>query len=294
MLFDARWTGDIKSVAFTVFGREIAWYGIVVTLGMLTGLVLGTLRAKKVRLTSDDVLELFLFAIPFGVLFARLGYVVFRPEEFFVANFTWQNFVDIFAIWDGGLTIMTGVPGGVLGGYIWSKWRKVDFVAALDAILPVVLVSQAIGRWGNFFNQEIYGLPVTNTNWQFFPYSVYIEDRAGFFQATFFYESVLNLLFFAAIVIILRRLRLKGGGILLYAMSYSFIRFVMEFLRDDLGFYQGVNFNQIICIIITVVSAAVLSFLIVYQKKKGNRVWYKNGIPDELHPVAKRAVPKEN
>lgn len=288
MLADARWTGDVQSVAFTVFGRDIAWYGIIITFGMLVGLMLAIQRGKKVKIESGDVMEMFIFVIPFAIIFARLGYVVFRPAEFFVANFKWSNFVDIIAIWDGGLTIMTGIPGGFLGGFIWSLWRKYDFVTVADAIIPVVLVSQAIGRWGNFFNQEIYGLPITNPDWQFFPAAVYINNRAGFFQATFFYEMVLNLLFFAILVIVLKRLRLKGAGILSYLFAYPLIRFIMEFMRDDLGFYKGINYTQIISIAASVICLTAIIIMAVVKTKKGERVWYPKGIPQELMPAAKK------
>ncbi|MDD3947778.1 MAG: prolipoprotein diacylglyceryl transferase [Clostridia bacterium] len=293
MLADARWTGDIKSVAFTLFGRDIAWYGIVITFGMLVGLMLAIQRAKKLKVDSGDIMELFIFVIPFAVVFARLGYVVFRPTEFFVSDFGWSNFVDMIAVWDGGLTIMTGIPGGILGAFLWCKWRKYDFITIADTIAPVVLVSQAIGRWGNFFNQEIYGMPITNPNWQFFPVAVYIRDRAGFFQATFFYEMVLNLLFFAILVIVLKRLRVKGAGILSYLFAYPFIRFVMEFLRDDMGFYTGVNYTQIISIVAAVLSLAAIVLLAVLKAKKGEKVWYPKGIPEELLPNPKLKTKKD-
>jgi prolipoprotein diacylglyceryl transferase len=287
MLFDSTWTGDVPRIAFTVFNKEIAWYGILVTLGMIVGLVLGIIRAKKIGITSDDVLELFLIAVPLAVIAARIGYVVFRPDEFFVKNFGWDDFVNIIAIWDGGLTIMTALLGGLAGGLIWAKWRKADFIHITDRILPVVLVSQAIGRWGNFFNQEIYGMQITNPHAQWFPLAVFISDRGAYFQACFFYEGVFNLIMFGLVVFVLSRLRVKGAGTILYISGYTLIRFVMEFLRDDLGFYTGVNYNQIICIIISVLGYALLAFLIIRKTKKGEKVWYKGGIPDELFPLAK-------
>ncbi|MFA5449676.1 MAG: prolipoprotein diacylglyceryl transferase [Clostridia bacterium] len=291
MLADIHWTGKVKSVAFSVFGQPIAWYGIIITAAMLIGLFLGIKRAKKVGLSSDDMLELFMIAIPLAVIAARLGYVFAHIDVFFkVENFGWDNFVDIINLRDGGLTIMTGVPGGILGGFIWSKWRKVDFIYLADAVAPVILVSQALGRWGNFFNQEIYGMAVTNPSWQFFPYAVYITREGGFHQAAFFYEMVLNLVFFAAIVIVLRRLKVKGAGITMYVMGYTFVRFLMGFVRNDKGYmYDTVNTNQIFTIIVAVLAAAVLALLIIREQKKGAKVWYSGGIPQKLYPIAKAA-----
>lgn len=278
------WTGLVNPVAFTIFGRDIAWYGIIITLAMLSGLVAATIRAKKIGMTFDDLVEVFICAIPLAIIGARIGYVMVRPE-YFPQGFDWNDFVRVIAVWDGGLTIMTGVPFGVLGAWLWSKWRKVDFVDIADVVIPVVLLSQGLGRWGNFMNQEIYGAPITNPNLQWFPMAVYIARMGGWYQATFFYEMVLDILFFVAIVILLRHLKVKGAGICLYTFSYTLIRFVLEFFRDDGKLYEVINFNQIICGVLAIISAGLLAFLIVYNIKKGNKVWYgKGGIPKELLP----------
>ena len=105
------WTGKIEPIAFTIFGRDVAWYGIIVTFSMIVGLLGAIQLAKKIKLNSDDILEMFLFAIPFAVLFARLGFVFAHASDFFVKGFDFNDFIQIFAIWDGGLTILTGVPG---------------------------------------------------------------------------------------------------------------------------------------------------------------------------------------
>ncbi len=201
------WTGKVQPIAFVLFGREVAWYGIIITTAMVVGLLVAVLLTKKIKLTSDDLLEMFLIAIPMAIIFARLGYVIVRPYEYFIIpNFNINDFINIFAIWDGGLTIISGAPGGILGGYLWCRWRKADFLRIADIAVCVLLLSQAIGRWGNFFNQEIYGAPITNEAWQWFPAAVYIAREGGFFQATFFYEMILNLIGFGVMLFISRRL----------------------------------------------------------------------------------------
>ena len=278
------WTGKVDPVAFTVFGRDIAWYGIFITLAMLTGLVVATIRAKKIGLSFDDLVEVFICVIPLAIIGARLGYVMVRPE-YFPADFGWDDFVKMIAVWDGGLTIMTGVPFGVLGAIAWAKWRKVDFIHVADVVMPVILLSQGLGRWGNFMNQEIYGAPITNPSLQWFPMAVYIARMGGWYQATFFYEMVLDIAFCIAIIILLRHLKVKGAGICLYTFSYSLIRFVLEFFRDDGDLYEVINYNQIICGVLALVSAGILAFLIVRLVKKGEKIWYgKAGIPKELLP----------
>lgn len=294
MLLDMHWTGKVDSVAFTIFGRDIAWYGIIITLAMVTGLIVAMKRGKKVGLTSDDFLEIFMFAIPLAILFARLGYVMVRPDVYFnIPNFGWNDFVNVIAVWDGGLTIMTGVPGGILGGFLWSKWRKVDFITAADIIIPVVLLSQGLGRWGNFCNQEIYGGLITNTNLQWFPMAVYIANKGAFYQATFFYEMVMDIAAFFILISVQKRLKVRGAGLLGYLSSYCFIRFVMEFFRDDGNIYEKINYNQIICGIIAVAAFAALIAIIVIKIKKGERVWYAKGLPQELLPVAHKRTASE-
>lgn len=284
------WTGKVQSIAFSVFGRDIAWYGIIITSAMLIGLLVAIQLSKKIKLKSDDILEMFLIAIPFAIVFARLGYVIVRPYEFYIIeSFNFQDFINMIAIWDGGITILTGVPGGVLGAYIWCKWRKVDFVRLVDTIIVVVLLSQAIGRWGNFFNQEIYGASITNPAWQFFPSAVYIARAGGFYQATFFYESVLNIIAFISMYQITRRLNIRGKGALLYAIFYGTIRFVMEFMRDDGDIYEVINFSQIIIGVVILAAAVTLGILIYRKKKEGKRIWYGKGIPQKLIQPAKFA-----
>lgn len=285
------WTGKVAPIAFTVFGREIAWYGIFITLAMLVGLAVAILLAKRIKLTSDDLLEIFLIAIPMAIIFARLGFVIVRPYEYYIIQgFDFQDFIRIFAVWDGGMTIITGAPGGILGGYIWCKWRKADFLHIADTVICVLLLSQAIGRWGNFFNQEIYGAAISNPSWQWFPSAVYIAREGGFFQATFFYEMVLNLIGFAVLLYISRRLLVRGNGVLLYGITYGVIRFILEFMRDDGDLYQVINFTQIILGVVIVAATALLVILIRKEKRSGKQVWYRKGIPDKLVLPAKYAI----
>lgn len=281
MQLAAHWTGDVDPVAFSIGGKDIAWYGIIITLAMLTGLVVAVLRGKKHNLVVDDFIEIFLLAIPLAIIGARIGYVMVRPE-YFPSPFTWNDFVEVIAVWDGGLTIMTGVPFGILGGAIWCKIRKVNLLDLADIIIPVVLLSQGLGRWGNFMNQEIFGAEITNPAWQWFPAAVYITRLGGFYQALFFYEMVMDIAFFAAMMIIQRHLKLRGSGLLMYAFSYGLIRFVMEFFRDDGEIYAVFNYTQLICALVFLASAATLITLIVLKVKKGEKIWYgKGGIPDE-------------
>lgn len=293
MLENIHWTGRVESVAFSIGNKDIAWYGIIITCAMLFGLFLAIKLGKKIKLKSDDMLEVFLIAIPVAVLCARLGYVIFRPSIYFPSDFGWKDFVEIFAVWDGGLTIMTGAVGGVLGALIWCKWRKADFVTLIDTVIYVVLICQAIGRWGNFCNQEIYGAEIINPDNQWFPLAVYIARRGGWYQATFFYEFVLNIIGFVIIMMVQKRLDIRGKGFMLYGGAYGLIRFIMEFMRDDGDVYDVVNFNQIICGVVFVVCMGLLAYFIIMKKKKDERVWYGKGIPQKLIQPLRLELRKE-
>ncbi len=278
------WTGKVESVAFTIFNKPVAWYGIILTCAMLIGLLVAVKLAKRMDVKADDLLELFIIAIPLAVIGARLGFVLAHFKDFFlVEHFGWDNFVDIIAIWTGGLTIMTGAPFGILGGFIWCKWRKVDFLKLADTVICVMLLSQGLGRWGNFFNQELYGLPVVNEGAQFFPYAVYIADRGGWYQATFFYEFIADLMGFAIMLYLSKHLYCKGTGVLQYGFFYCTIRFIMEFFRDSTDILGIANTNQIVCGIVAGACLIAIIVLIVLKVKRGEKVWYRHGIPPQFY-----------
>lgn len=279
------WTGKVERIAFTLFGKfDVAWYGIIITCAMLIGLAVAVVLAKRMNVTSDDLLELFLIAIPLAVVGARLGFVFAHFERFFlVDNFTWDSFVDIIAIWDGGLTIMTGAPAGILGGLIWCKWRKVSFWKLADTVICVLLLSQALGRWGNFCNQELYGLAVENPSLQFFPYAVYIASEGGFYQATFFYEFIADLIGFGLMLYLSKHLYMTGSGIVQYGFFYYTIRFIMEFFRDSTDILGIPNTNRLFCGIAALACLAVLVTMAVSKIKAGQIIWFKKGIPAELY-----------
>lgn len=275
------WTAKVKPEVFSLGNLSVRWYGLFITSAMLIGLAISIKRCKKLKITSDDLLTCFLIAIPLAVIGARLGYVISRYEYYFTSPYDWQAFVDTIAIWDGGLTIMVGVPFGVLGGYIWAKVKKINFLEVANIVLPVVLLSQAIGRWGNFFNQELYGQMITNPSLQWFPMAVYIADRGAFFQATFFYEFVLNIIGFLVLSYLVKHIHIKGLGILGYITWYYLVRGSLEFIRDD-GYSSldgTVNANIIFCYVAAGLALAVIIALIIWKKKKGKQIFYKKEIP---------------
>jgi phosphatidylglycerol:prolipoprotein diacylglycerol transferase len=281
---NVHWTGNVDPTAFTVFGLSVRWYGIFITFGMLLALWVSTRRMRRLDATTDQMMTLFLIVIPAAVIAARLGYVVANFSDYF-APFDIKAIVDIRS---GGLTILWGVPGGALAGLIWCKVYKKDFIRSTDIILPVALLAQAIGRWGNFMNQELYGRLVTDPSHQWFPLSVFITDSVrdyGWHQATFFYEFVLNLLGFAVLTVLCRRVDLKGFGTLAYAAWYTLTRAILEFFRIEQNSFEvklGFNLVQVICFVVAgLCVAAIVAMCLVKQIKMGERVWYARGVPKE-------------
>lgn len=272
------WTGEVQSVAFTIFGKTIAWYGIIITCAMVIGLLVGIRLARRTGVKSDDALELFLIAIPLAIIGARLGWVFANLSKI-------HSFIDVIAVWDGGLTILTGAPMGILGGFLWCKWRRVNFWKLADSVVFVILLSQGLGRWGNFMNQELYGVQViTDPKMQWFPLSVFISrgNLMEWHPAAFFYEMVLDIALFFVLFYISRRLYLPGSGVLQYLCAYCLIRFVMEFFRTSTDMFGIPHTAQIACGVGAALSLGVIIFMAVRKIKRKEKIWYKNGIPPEF------------
>ncbi|MEG2298781.1 MAG: prolipoprotein diacylglyceryl transferase, partial [Anaerovoracaceae bacterium] len=139
-------------IAFTLFNIDVRWYGILIATGMLLAIIIVYKRAPKHEILSDSVLDILLVSIPFGIIGARLYYVVFQ----------WENYgfdlAKIANLRSGGLAIHGGLMAGLLVAYIMCRHKKINYLNATDLAVPAVALAQAIGRWGNFFNAEVYGV----------------------------------------------------------------------------------------------------------------------------------------
>ena len=152
----------IDSVAFTLFGREIQWYGILICIGMILAYLYASTRAKFEGIKTDDLLDLGFFVILFGIIGARLYYVVFAPTSYIATGGTfwenvWDTIVNVVSIWEGGLAIFGGILAGFLTALVVARIKKIHFPVLLDILAPSVMIGQIIGRWGNFMNGEAYG-----------------------------------------------------------------------------------------------------------------------------------------
>lgn len=265
------------AVAFTIpsLGLTIRWYGIFIAVGIILSVILGCIEVKRQKLNKDTMYDVCLYAVPLGVIFARLYYVLFRLGEYM------DNPIEILYIWKGGLAIYGAVIGGLLGIFIYSRVKKVRFLKIADLITPGLVLSQAIGRWGNFMNQEAYGPLVTNPSHMWFPLAVTL-DSGEVHYATFFYESAWCFIIFIVLWFFLRKRKKHDGDLMLYyVLLYSFERMFVEGLREDslwlVGNAEtgGIRVSQLLSFILF---AATLAFIIVRavrEKKIGHPVWPK-------------------
>ncbi len=227
-------------VAFYVFGRPVFWYGIIIAIGVLVGIYLAMRYAQKLGYDQEMIMDFCLLAIPLGIVGARLYYVIFSWSYYS------KNPVDIIKIWEGGLAIYGAVIGGVISAFIFTRRRKINFWDLCDIAAPSLILGQALGRWGNFFNQEAYGYVVENPAWQWFPAAVYIDATAQWHMATFFYESMWNFAVFFFLLYYKRKRKRSGEIFLLYLILYSIGRVVIEGLRTDSLYWGPFRVSQLL------------------------------------------------
>lgn len=243
------------------FSYTIHFYGIIIMLGTVVGSYLARAEAKRRNHDPDIIWDMLIYLIIGGIIGARLWHIFSPPPTSLVQGVTTAYYLThplaAIAIWNGGL----GIPGAVIGGVVVMYWytrkHRLDFPEWLDIAAPGVALGQAIGRWGNFFNQELYGAP-TNLPW-----AIYIDPQhrmSGFsdqayYHPLFLYESLWNLANML-LLLWLRRCysdRLKRGDLfLIYVLNYAIGRFLLDFLRLDASRVLGINFNQTVMGILVV------------------------------------------
>ena len=284
----------IDRIAFTIGSVEVAWYGILIVLGMMTGLTIVMTQCKRINLTSDDAIEFFLWVIPIAVIMGRLMYVAVRPDEYFdpavwSADFK-GAFVDMIALWDGGITILGGILGGFFGvvGFSIRQRKKANFGQILDLIVPALLVGQLFGRVGNFINQEAFGKPASLLGIpEKFPFAIFIDRPSGvgreyidmvygnmsvqpdgtyggWFAATFFYEMCWNTVG-AAIAFCIWRRNKKYPGILafFYFLWYFLGRALLEYVRID-----AVPVTQTLCFVVAPVAVLLGVLYVLFMENR--------------------------
>jgi phosphatidylglycerol:prolipoprotein diacylglycerol transferase len=263
----------------------IHFYGIIIMLGVIAAAFLAQHEAKRKGLDSDTVWDVLIWVIIGGIIGARIWHILTPPPSMLVINPTTGQLVnpyflnfstqflnrigEMISIWRGGL----GIPGAVIGGgialFLYCRHRKLNFLVWVDIAAPSLALAQGIGRWGNFFNQELYGKPSS------LPWAIYIapanrvEGYKDFstFQPLFLYESIFNLLNMGFLLWVSRRFegKLKDGDLFLtYLIIYPLGRFLLEFIRLDAPRLGTIDINQAFMLIVAVVSG----FLLFWRHRK--------------------------
>lgn len=259
----------IDEIAFTLFGRPVAWYGILITCGMILAVLYALHICKFEGISSDDIIDFAFVVIVCGVLGARLYYVIFKWDSYVVTdaqNFLmniWETLKNVVAVWEGGLAIYGGIIAGILTALVYARKRKLKFIKLLDILAPCVWIGQVIGRWGNFINMEAYG-GETTLPWRMGLLYSYLDngvwDVEKYVHPTFLYESLWNLTALVLVLIFYKKKKFDGQICSIYFMWYGFGRMLIEGLRTDslmlgnLRISQGVGFVSLILgIVLTIV-----------------------------------------
>ncbi len=263
-------TFELNPVAFTLpigDGWSVYWYGIMIALGFLLAFLYGLKKAPKLGINNDRLLDGILITTPIAILGARAYYMLFySPESFFK---------DFLKIHDGGLAIYGGIIGAMIGIIISCKTRKINFLDCLDLVAPCFFIGQAIGRWGNFFNQEAFGV---NTN---LPWGMYSEGFSGTYEhiafmnnpsldphlpvhPCFLYEFLLCTIGFIILHLVSRNRRFRGQLILLYGIIYGTGRFFIEGIRTDSLMIGSLRVSQLLSAVIVI--AAVVIYIMVIRR----------------------------
>ena len=233
-------------------------YGLLIACAIGMAVALCEKECRRKGLPADSGIDMALWAVPPAIVGARLYYVAFR----------WQIFasdpLSILRVWEGGLAIYGAVIGGFLGLLCMARIKKISFLTLLDIAAPVVLLGQAIGRWGNYFNGEAYGFAVTNAAFQFFPLSVFADGQ--WHLATFFYESCWNLIGFLLLWHDRKQAKKAGDVAFGYLLWYGAGRLFIEGLRTDSLLLLGMRVSQLLSLGMCVASCVLLS---LRHKKHG-------------------------
>ena len=237
----------------TIIGN-IPWYSVLIVLGVICAIILATSEEKRIGLPKDTIIDASLLAVPCGIIGARLYYVLMSWGQFA------SNPISALYIWEGGLAIYGGVIGGGLAVLIYAKIKKLSFLAITDCIAPGLLLAQAIGRWGNYFNMEAYGPEIINPALQFFPMGVLIasDTTMVWHMATFFYESLWNFCGFIVLWLIRKKQARAGHLFCWYMIIYGCGRFMIEQLRTDSLYIGTLRASQWLSFIICIIAIAIL------------------------------------
>lgn len=241
-------------IAFSIFGLDVRWYGILIATGILLATFLAYKRFPKHGLDKEIVLDLALIAVPCAIIGTRLYYVAFNWDQYA------GDLGKILDVRSGGLAVHGGLIFGILAGYFVCRYKKISFLDGLDAVVPGIALAQAIGRWGNYFNSEAHGGPTD------LPWGIMINGEIV--HPTFLYESLWCLMLFFLLSHIDNKRRFVGQTALLYGILYSVERFFVEGLRTDSLMIGPFRQAQVLSLAVIVICGIIYVYLLRKSKTK--------------------------
>lgn len=241
-------------VAFTIFGIDVMWYGVLIASAIVLATLITYMRAPRHNLSSDRILDFVLICIPAGIIGARLYYVVFNWEQYS------GDFFKIINLRLGGLAIHGGLIFGLGAAALLCALWKLHPLNVLDLAIPSVALAQAIGRWGNYFNSEAHGGPTD------LPWAVTVNGQT--YHPTFLYESIWCLLLFFFLIYLDNHRQFEGQIFLLYGILYSLERFFVEALRTDSLMIGPFKQAQILSMTVIIIFAVIYVILYKHWKTK--------------------------
>lgn len=278
------WSFDIDNVAITIGGLKLYWYGILIGAAVLLCIFLGFRHSRKYGMTPDLIVDYCLLTLPMAFLGARLYYVFCEWDTYHVPGDFVATFKNVLDFRGGGLAIYGGVLGAIFAIFLMSKIRKIPVSAVVDFAIVYIPLGQAIGRWGNFFNQEAFGTTTT------LPWGMKSTQIAHYLSKncpeldsdmavhpTFFYESVCTLITFFILLQVRRKSKRPWTTTAIYFILYGIARFFIEGLRTDSLYIgsTGLRISQVLSLILIVVGFALISFGHAFG-------WEKKPIPERF------------
>jgi len=252
----------INKIAFSVFGFDIHWYGIIIAVGFLLAVVYALKKCNQVGIKQDDLIDLLIFAVPISIIGARTYYVVFNYDKIY-----YYDHPAMFRIWDGGLAIYGAIIAAVITCIFVCKYKGIKLGAMLDIGAMGLLIGQAIGRWGNFVNQEAYG-GLSDALWRMEIYDYSTMSRICV-QPTFLYESLWNAIGFLLLHLYFKKRKFYGEVFLMYTAWYGFGRGIIEGMRSDSLYFfgTGLRVSQFLGFMLAIISIAILIYNYLFRDR---------------------------
>ena len=253
----------MSNIAITIGRINVYWYSILILTGAIIAYIIASINAKKVGIKKKDLDDFAFGLIPIAIIGARIYYCIFQFSQYK------DNLLDIFKVWEGGLAIHGGLIAGIIWIFIFTKKRNIRPFDLMDIIAPGLILAQAIGRWGNFFNQEAHGGTVSRAFLEYLHIPEFIikgmNINGVYYHPTFLYESLWCLIGFIILILVFRLTKKTGLTISIYLVYYSIGRFLIESLRTDSLMLGPLRMAQVISIIAII--TGIVGIIVSIEKR---------------------------